>query len=657
MLRIPDEIMDLYRQDGIKKYIRITFPNSESIYPSETLYPSENLYPQDSERSDLTNDDLSAESLSFREGLPNDSDFCLGLCDASTLEFECNAEVGNIKGMTIHCCIEIDTSSLEGYTNPYSISLGYFVVDSCKKNSSGITRRVTAYGYNIDDSAKVVFSNLEQAKRLYALENGLDYKINFAFLLTNNLSPVWNTDIGHTLTSLVEETWSHGGAFSNWDGGTCTNNSKDIGFGVSQIRYHLATEEDFKKLYYINNTINVDRATETLFRLFRNELAKRGDDFKDEKTSKYVRDSIIGWAVKQAGSVQIEYRRWKSKTEYERLPMPYDNSGGRRNAVYIWDQTKFFYPYISGLTYGTGAKGLVDAYLYIPVSIDLYICDYYTHGNKEYLIQENKGALWGDNSLTFEEHKLYEVTDTELLLMSDIQVVNTSGLKINDIIDGLLELDGCWGRFGREGYFETFRPNKVFGLYPSETLYPSESLYPQDPSGGVVFKSSYISCSRDDEPFKPYDRVSVTYENISGTTVQTSKQFVKDILDLDVLNDSSGNAVLDSDGDHIRVKNPLIVYVDGYNPDDYRTYSLGYNYLIQNARFTAEQIDAILTKVAEAVKNIRYVPSEIILIGCPWLEAGDVVNVVTRDGNFSTLITSRSMKGIYFLEDNFEGRG
>lgn len=355
--------------------------------------------------------------------------------------------------------------------------------------------------------------------------------------------------------------------------------------------------------------------------------------------------------------MKIEYRKWKSKTEYESLLIPYDSSGGHRYGVYIWDQTKFFYPYVAGLTYGAGEKGLVDAYLYIPVSIDLYICDYYTHGNRENLIQGNESALWCDSSLALQEHKLHEVTDTELLSMGDIQVVNTSELKINDIIDGLLELDGCWGRFGRAGFFETFGPNRAFGSYPSETLYPSEDLYPQDPSGGVVFKSSYISCSRDDEPFKPYDRVSVTYENLSGATVQASRQFVKDISDLDILNDSSGNTVQDSDGDRIRAKDPLITYVDGYNPDDYRTYSLGYNYLIQNARFAADQIDAILTRVAEAVKNIRYVPAEITLTGCPWLEAGDVVNVVTRDGNFSTLITSRTMKGIYFLEDNFEGRG
>lgn len=339
------------------------------------------------------------------------------------------------------------------------------------------------------------------------------------------------------------------------------------------------------------------------------------------------------------------------------MPMIYsDRYLGHYYGIHIGDGSKFFYPYIEGLTYGTSVKGAVDAYLYIPTSIDFYVCDR-DNGNISYLVQDNVRELWGDDDPEFKKRKLYEVADPESLMVSEIQIVNTSELNVNDIIDGLLELDGCWGRFGRAGYFETFRPNKAFGLYPSEILYPSERLYPQDPSGGAVFQSSYISCNRDDEPFKPYDRVSVTYENLSGVTVQASRQFVKDILDLDILNDSSGNEIKDSDGDRIRVKDSLITYVDGYNANDYRTYSLGYNYLIQNARFTAAQIDTILTKVAEAVKNIRYVPSEITLMGCPWLEAGDVVNVVTRDGNFSTLITSRTMKGIYFLEDNFEGRG
>ena len=91
MLNIPQKIKDLFKADNRLKNIRVSFPNRE--------------------HSDICNDQIIKESLKFDESISSREEVKLGLCESSTLSFEC-VGVGNIKGMEIEAYIEIDATDI-----------------------------------------------------------------------------------------------------------------------------------------------------------------------------------------------------------------------------------------------------------------------------------------------------------------------------------------------------------------------------------------------------------------------------------------------------------------------------------------------------------------------------------------------------------------
>lgn len=142
MLQIPELIQALFKQDGVRKNFRVTFPNGE--------YP------------DLINTSIVMESLRYTESLCSQDVFKFGLAEGSSIEFE-TVGVGNMYGMEIRCRIEIDCSSYDAYqltpvvVNPgdgvlvlgapdtgwryYAIDLGRYRVTSCPRNQGAMTHR------------------------------------------------------------------------------------------------------------------------------------------------------------------------------------------------------------------------------------------------------------------------------------------------------------------------------------------------------------------------------------------------------------------------------------------------------------------------------------------------------------------------------------
>jgi len=93
-----------------------------------------------------------------------------------------------------------------------------------------------------------------------------------------------------------------------------------------------------------------------------------------------------------------------------------------------------------------------------------------------------------------------------------------------------------------------------------------------------------------------------------------------------------------------------------YKADECILYDLSGNYLIQNCTFTQEQMDTILNGFAESIKDIRYMPCEIELMGLPYMEAGDVVEIETDAGSFTTIVERRTLTGIQSLKDAWESQ-
>ena len=58
-----------------------------------------------------------------------------------------------------------------------------------------------------------------------------------------------------------------------------------------------------------------------------------------------------------------------------------------------------------------------------------------------------------------------------------------------------------------------------------------------------------------------------------------------------------------------------------------------------------------------AVAGISYRPVEIEMKGIPYMEAGDVITVLTRTGGVEAFVFRRTLKGINTMRDSIEARG
>lgn len=151
MLNIPNQIINLFKTDSVRKNFRVHFPNGEN--------------------ADLTNSDIVAGSVQFTESICSKDVLQFGLAESSRIQFEC-VNVQNIYGTEIECGIEIDTSSLSAgdistiQGNPgdgtlvlendsdigygfYRVPYGVFTVTNCPRSAGAMwKRKVEAYEKN-----------------------------------------------------------------------------------------------------------------------------------------------------------------------------------------------------------------------------------------------------------------------------------------------------------------------------------------------------------------------------------------------------------------------------------------------------------------------------------------------------------------------------
>ena len=192
-------------------------------------------------------------------------------------------------------------------------------------------------------------------------------------------------------------------------------------------------------------------------------------------------------------------------------------------------------------------------------------------------------------------------------------------IDAREVINAYAELIGAFGIFRRDGTFEFKNIQDDYGLYPSDTLYPSESLYPKEAVGtipGVLYDKNNLYY--EEYMVKPINEITVSYM-LDGTRHERSEK----------LNDEDGSG-----------------------------YSLTDNYIIKKAEFNYATATNIIFAFYEKVKGITYTPFNLSgMKGLPFLEPGDVLNILTNDWGFEGIIMRRTLSGEIFLMDDLEANG
>lgn len=525
--------------------------------------------------------------------------FTESICSQDTLKFGlCEASMVEFETFNIGnikgCTIEITLEVLNG-SEWYPIPIGTYVVDSCEKQSNMTRRSVKAYS-----NTRTMLNGeniVENQKRILPTSENIDYSFDMYKYLISNRKNIYTDMIYLFKISDIEyETKVV---------------DTDIWWGSGDGSYHYRVNAD---------VVTVEKDSE-LFSSLINVKCKQTSEFehykeiinKSDRHDIHINPHIFlnsYYFVKQSNGNYIM-----------------SEEGG--SSLFDFDTNYLIYPYYSGLKDESSKIEYDTPFMQIIIPTSVVVYDD-TSGEEiiihEYNFVENcsfqRCDISGDFfSLTFsiprKKKKLYPWNNTMAYLVDKVP-------DMSKPLEALLELNALFGKASRYGGFDFFKINTNFGLYPSETLYPSDNLYPAG-TDILLTKSMYKSAWYDDLYTPLYSKVTCTYKD-SETQEDTYAEHI-------------------------------IIEVEEGKEDKYQTYDISDNYLIKENTFTEAQIAEILANIASNIDRIRYMPAEVDLKGLPYLEAGDVVQVLTTDGGFETIILRRTLTGIQALSDNFESRG
>lgn len=181
-----------------------------------------------------------------------------------------------------------------------------------------------------------------------------------------------------------------------------------------------------------------------------------------------------------------------------------------------------------------------------------------------------------------------------------------------DVLEKICEINGCFGRMGRDGKFHYVKLETVSpGLYPSNTLYPKNDLYPQESNIAEEINGNvYTECLFEDYETNPIETLQIIQE----------------------------------EGDI------GVVCGFGQNP-----YTISDNFLIYGLNET--ELRAIGNNLLDELEGIMWTPAKINCMGNPCVEAGDIVRALTPNGLFTTYVFQRTLKGIQTMTDEIISTG
>lgn len=206
------------------------------------------------------------------------------------------------------------------------------------------------------------------------------------------------------------------------------------------------------------------------------------------------------------------------------------------------------------------------------------------------------------------EQEEAELVNDGMVIEKTIEPSEISG---KDVITAICEINGCFGRIGRNGKFQyIYLKQNIQGIYPRDDLFPADDLYPNDPDTQKIGKSFYISCQYEDFITKGIEKLQIRQEE----------------------NDTG---VILGEGDNC--------------------YIIEDNFLVYGK--SGRELEDIAENILCVIRGVSYRPFSAEVKGNPCLEVGDAVRLLTRYEIIESYILKRTLKGIQALRDTYEAEG
>lgn len=668
MITVPDEIKELLHQDHCQKNIRIHFPNGE--------------------RSDICNDLIVKDSVSFTESLCSQNELKFGLCESPV--FECEVVgVGNIKGATIEVFCEIFCSptvsgavfqpDIRQYV--YPLPYGIFYIESCKRQADMIHRKIQAYGY----------------KRMPDIKNDARF------------SPLYNT-AWYTNEGLVYGDELFGLMLGENDGEKETLPlryfSREVPYGstplvgkgsaiCASLCVYPLSNNNFIKEY--NDFFNVPSVgyTDILHAFSKFDLAfKAGFDIekylqecmafynrvKDildnlgylNPGNTYYKDAVEALALfkpKLYFATPAFYRvNASGEHSYDVNYFEWGDDIGQSDSVYASS-----YPVAP--EFWTGYEYSIDNIQksFIAWEIDKKIDngstqDYYWSQGAWQLYLPSNGMNFrrnrpGESGITLDTYDMTDMVSVRKKTVSyDVApTIKTNFIVCRDIAETATRKkytlsSGTVTSITRTEYHSnadetTVDMNDVFqselelqakigyknrnggisklDLQQQFGLTPSSALYP----GNGVYPEGVTGGE-----LLPDDYQSCWYED----------EYVKPVGCIQI-------KYKNYDNEDVLYSYYMNGFNEGSDPDSYKIYDLSNNYLIKSNIFTDVEIAQIAALLATALNKVVYMPVDFVGRGLPYVEAGDTFEILTKSNDsITTIVLNRTLSGEQTLTDSYK---
>lgn len=594
MIEVPAVIKTMLHNDTCPKNIRIHFPNGE--------------------RTDICNDLIVKNSVSFTESLCSQNTLKFGLCESPI--FECEVVgVGNVKGATIEVSCEIycDASvtgaewrvDIQKYV--YAIPYGTFVVDECKRQADLQHRKMKAYSFyyydgnlSSENSIGNFFSeriSTDSSAYVVPIEAFVYEKYPFffdasAYDYTEKALQGGGSTSG---TSGILRQWQYGGltyVFHIWD----------------------YTYRSLNDGYYNNKGVEFDIADINIDSNYESEM----QDMLDTLVNDYGMPPFEDLSYAEKFYPPYAYL----------LSNDHTSSGEYEIKKYIKNPGKLFaYKRIINISPNS-------------VRFHLYTIDQYQAHHDVFF--RTIQVLDPDRVISY---KLINNINTDLSLTLEREY--TEGYRFPYILQGysyknaydeidtikmfrgVLELQGLLGAYSRFG-MSLVNIKQKFLFVPNLDLYPGENVYPRGSIGGKLLPQDYQSCWYDDSYTLPYGIIHIDFKTVE--TVEGSQTVIDAFYDL---------------------------YLNGITPDSdpttYQIYKVENNDVIKSSTWTSAQILSFCENIAANLSGVRYMPVDFVGRGLPYVEAGDTFEILTRSNDsITTIVLNRTLKGEQTLTDSYK---
>lgn len=545
----------------------------------------------------IDNDSLVYESVKFDERMCSGDVLKFGLCEGSSLEFQ-YFDNPNITGRQLQCFIDVQYKDANGDLDDHTIPMGFFKVKKCSRQASTGIQKVTAYNKlqsdyldaNIIQAATPIPSDFADGKiSTYALRCRLLSNYSISYYKKTATA----LGIPEQATECPVFMWAQNVNFQLV--GDTTVYTPRIKAGS----YYWAKTDNLTDVYLEvgaleDYQLDLDAQVSHLYEMFTHMIY----DYQN------VWESFKGHLYKMA-CAQVEFKTAPATyvTYYYTTPTLYEwaKAAGATNVRMISDMG---YLYNVRRIYFT-TLSIFEAIRTVGQTI--YVD--YTYNN-DYLPYSLGTAL------TDQVYQIdYSEMNEEDLIRIPIEDVQDATLR--QIMSATYELTCQFGKLDREtDYFSGVELNHT-ALYPADSLYPADNLYP----GGVSetsFRSWYSKLWTDTVGEQSFRKLIITYKGLDEAQSPTD-----------------------------------LIYETVVNQNGTTDYVMDDNWLFKNQIWDQAEIAAYAAAMVSKMQSIKWFPFEMWAAGLPYIETGDMIEIIVGDETHTSYVLQRQLSGIQNLQDTY----